>query len=95
MILKPNNEGLFPTESTLETLKKYGHEIAVVMLPGIQYYTGQRFEMAKITKVAQDQGCIVGWDLAHAVANVELHLHDWNVEFACWCSYKYLNSSPG
>jgi len=65
------------------------------MLPGIQYYTGQLFDMQKITQAAQEQGCLVGWDLAHAVGNVQLQLHEWNVDFACWCSYKYLNSSPG
>jgi len=94
MILE-GQDGIFKTEDILETIKKHGHEIAVVLLPGIQYYTGQFFNMDIITKVAQDQGCVVGWDLAHAVGNVQLNLHDWNVDFAAWCTYKYLNSSPG
>lgn len=55
-------------------------------LPGVQYYTGQFFEIQRITAAAQEAGCVVGWDLAHAVGNVELHLHDWNVDFACWYS---------
>lgn len=94
IIIEPKHE-IFKTDDIIETIQKHGNEIAVVMLPGIQYYTGQLFDIQKITKAAQDQGCIVGWDLAHAVGNVQLALHDWNVDFACWCSYKYMNSSPG
>ncbi|KAG0234162.1 Kynureninase (L-kynurenine hydrolase) [Actinomortierella wolfii] len=88
-------EYLLRTEDILETIEKHGHEIAVVCFSGIQFYTGQFFEIEKITKAAQAKGCIVGWDLAHAAGNVPLKLHDWNVDFACWCSYKYLNSGPG
>ncbi|KAG0028945.1 Kynureninase (L-kynurenine hydrolase) [Podila clonocystis] len=88
-------EVLLRTEDILETIEKHGHEIAVVCFSGIQFYTGQYFEMEKITKAAQAKGCIVGWDLAHAAGNVPVQLHDWNVDFACWCSYKYLNSGPG
>ncbi|KAF9163212.1 Kynureninase (L-kynurenine hydrolase) [Actinomortierella ambigua] len=88
-------EFLLRTEDILETIEKHGHEIAVVCFSGIQFYTGQYFEMEKITKAAQAKGCIVGWDLAHAAGNVPVKLHDWNVDFACWCSYKYLNSGPG
>ena len=80
--------GIFKTEDILKTLREQGHEIAMVLLPGIQYYTGQLFDIPKITKVAQDMGCVVGWDLAHAAGNVKLSLHEWNVDFAAWCSYK-------
>ncbi|KAG0306872.1 Kynureninase (L-kynurenine hydrolase) [Dissophora globulifera] len=97
MICQEPREGefLLRTEDILETIEKHGHEIAVVCFSGIQFYTGQYFEMEKITRAAQAKGCIVGWDLAHAAGNVPTQLHDWNVDFACWCSYKYLNSGPG
>ncbi|KAF9577585.1 Kynureninase (L-kynurenine hydrolase) [Lunasporangiospora selenospora] len=88
-------EYLLRTEDILETIEKHGHEIAVVCFSGVQFYTGQYFEIEKITKAAQAKGCIVGWDLAHAAGNLPVQLHDWNVDFACWCSYKYLNSGPG
>jgi len=65
------------------------------MFSGVQYYTGQCFEIQKITEAAHKKGCNVGWDLAHAVGNIDLKLHDWKVDFACWCSYKYLNGGPG
>jgi len=67
----------------------------VLLLPGVQYYTGQAFDMAAITEFAHSKGILVGWDLAHVVGNIELRLHDWNVDFAAWCSYKYLNAGPG
>lgn len=83
------------TEDILDVIAKQGDEIAVVCFSGIQYYTGQFFDIATITKAGHEAGCVVGWDLAHAVGNVELQLHDWDVDFAAWCSYKYLNSGPG
>ena len=62
---------------------------------GVQYDSGQAFDMAAITAAAHAKGCVAGFDLAHAVGNIELRLHEWDVDFACWCSYKYLNSGPG
>jgi kynureninase len=76
-------------------LTQEGASIALVLLGGVNFFTGQVLDIARITELAHRAGCVVGWDLAHAAGNVELHLHDWNVDFAAWCSYKYLNSGPG
>lgn len=83
------------TEDILSTIESNGPEIALVMFSGVQYYTGQFFAIPEITEKGHSVGAIVGWDLAHAVGNVPLQLHDWNVDFACWCNYKYLNAGPG
>jgi kynureninase len=78
-----------------EALAKHGDQIALVLFAGVNFFTGQLFDIAKITAAAQKRGCMVGIDLAHAIGNVPLALHDWNVDFAVWCSYKYLNAGPG
>ncbi|KAH8106698.1 kynureninase [Cristinia sonorae] len=88
-------EFMIREEDILEVLAKEGSSIAIVLFPGIQYYTGQHFPIERITQAAKAAGCVCGWDLAHAIGNVPLSLHDWNVDFAVWCTYKYLNSGPG
>ncbi len=83
------------TDDIIATIKQQGNSVALVLFGGVNYYTGQVFDMPAICKASHDVGAYCGFDLAHAAGNVELHLHNWNVDFACWCSYKYLNSGPG
>ncbi|MYJ81057.1 MAG: kynureninase, partial [Acidimicrobiaceae bacterium] len=82
-------------DDLLALIAEHGPELALVMLPGVQYFTGQVLPMADITAAAHGVGARVGFDLAHAVGNIPLVLHDWGVDFAAWCSYKYLNGGPG
>ncbi|MYI55747.1 MAG: kynureninase [Acidimicrobiia bacterium] len=82
-------------DDVLALIGEHGAQLALVLLPGVQYYTGQVLPMAEITAAAHATGARVGFDLAHAVGNIPLALHDWNVDFAAWCSYKYLNGGPG
>jgi len=88
-------EDTLRTEDILAKIAENGKEIALVLFGGINYYTGQWYDMEAITKTGHKVGAIVGWDLAHAAGNVPVKLHDWGVDFACWCSYKYQNSGPG
>lgn len=83
------------TEDIIATINRHADTTALVLFGGINYYTGQFFDIAAISAAAHKHGIIAGFDLAHAAGNVALHLHDWDVDFACWCSYKYLNSGPG
>ena len=83
------------TEDVLDVLAREGPRLALVLWPGVQYLTGQLFDLGAITAAAQAAGAVVGLDLAHAIGNVPLRLHDWNADFAVWCSYKYLNAGPG
>ena len=82
-------------EDIISCIQEVGDELALVLWGGVNYYTGQVFDMSNITKEAKSVGAFVGFDLAHGVGNIALNLHDWQVDFACWCSYKYLNSGPG
>jgi len=88
-------EATLRTEDIEAVLDEAGERIALVMIGGVNFFTGQRFDLARITAAARDRGCRVGYDLAHAAGNVPLKLHDWDVDFAVWCNYKYLNAGPG
>ncbi len=94
--LEPDEaDGTLSEAAILAAIEQHGSRVALVLLPGVQYLTGQALNMKSITHAAQAKGCLVGFDLAHAVGNIDLQLHDSNCDFAVWCSYKYLNSGPG
>jgi kynureninase len=89
------NENLLRIEDLQEIIKKNGDEIALILVGGVNYYTGQLLDLKKIAKIGHSKGCKVGIDLAHGVGNVNLKLHESGIDFAAWCTYKYLNSGPG
>lgn len=86
---------LLSNSAILSIIDRHASTAALLLLSGVQFQTGQLLDIPGITAYARERGITVGWDLAHAVGNVELLLHDWNVDFAVWCSYKYLNAGPG
>ncbi len=94
-VKKRDGEHFWRTVDIVEKIQEVGDELALVLIGGVNYYNGQVFDMETITKAGKEQGAYVGWDLAHAVGNVALKLHEWEVDFAAWCSYKYMNSGPG
>ncbi len=95
IILQPNDGAIITTDSILSCLEHDGDEVAMLLIGGVNYYSGQAFDMEAITKKAHEHSCLVGFDLAHAAGNLNLQLHDWGVDFAAWCGYKYLNGGPG
>ncbi len=90
-----SGEHTLRTEDIVREINEAGSDVAMVMFGGVNYYTGQYFDLPKIVEAAHEAGAVAGFDLAHAAGNVELRLHEWNVDFAVWCMYKYLNSGPG
>ena len=96
ILVRPRNgEFTIQTEDIVDLFEKHADQVAVVMFAGVNFFTGQLFDIKRITAAARAGGIVVGFDLAHAAGNVPLCLHDWNVDFAVWCSYKYLNAGPG
>jgi kynureninase len=97
ILIEPDDvsQPILPTEKIVDIIDRHASGTALILLPGVQFYTGQYLDIAKITAHAHSKGILVGWDCAHAVGNVELKLHEWDVDFAAWCNYKYMNSGPG
>ncbi len=94
-VKKREGEHHWRTNDILAKIREVGDELALVLIGGVNYYNGQVFDMETITKTGKAAGAYVGWDLAHGAGNIELKLHEWGVDFAAWCSYKYMNSGPG
>ncbi len=88
-------EEYLSTDSLCQLIEEHHRELALILLPGVQYYTGQVLDMPRLTEMAHRYEIPIGFDLAHAAGNIELKMHEWNADFAVWCSYKYLNSGPG
>lgn len=96
LVARPRDgEHMLRTEDIVDLLERQGASIALVLMSGVNYFSGQLFDIERITAAGHAAGCNVGWDLAHAAGNVPLRLHEWNVDFACWCTYKYLTCGPG
>lgn len=93
--VEPDDGYLMTTEHICKLIDEHAHELALILLPGIQYYSGQFLDIQTITAHAHSHGITIGWDCAHAAGNVELKLHEWDVDFACWCTYKYMNAGAG
>ena len=95
VILDSNKDKMISTDHIIDTIKKNKDEISLILLGGVNYLTGQLFDLEKIAYFAKEYGCVIGLDLAHATGNVKLKLNKWNIDFAAWCGYKYLNGGPG
>ena len=95
IFLPADKNGVVSEDDIYNTILSHKDELSLIFIGGVNYYTGQVFDISKITKIGHLHDIVVGFDLAHAAGNIELKLHDWNVDFAAWCSYKYLNAGPG
>ncbi|KAJ4294234.1 Kynureninase (L-kynurenine hydrolase) [Kalmusia sp. IMI 367209] len=95
LLVEPDDGYLITTEKILNLITQEADSLALILLPGIQYWSGQLLDIPTITAHARKHDITIGWDLAHAAGNVELQLHDWDVDFACWCTYKYMNAGAG
>ena len=95
LLVEPDDGYIMTTKNILKLIDENVDELALILLPGIQYYSGQLLDIPTITAHARKHNITIGWDLAHAAGNVELKLHDWDVDFACWCTYKYMNAGAG
>ena len=95
ILVEPDQDHIISTEKILAAIDENADDIALVLLPGVQYYSGQFLDIPRITAYAHSKRLTIGWDLAHAAGNVPVKLHDWGVDFAAYCSYKYLCAGPG